>query len=434
MAVLIYVYPPRKLRHIPKRDAQRFLSAVGVGRAITDQLEDTVSMPYCVSCQEQLQAQASNAKYYSQWISRLWPTWTQYAVDAGFPSELFLRSTRSKRDCSDKTVVAENYAMATCCALFQLARWAVVLKNQSERANAVKVLEHFVRQAGSENSVVWHADWQSQGPCDPLKPVTLSAVPVTVRAGMAKVGPLLRAFPKLRAIVDKETPGAPADLAQLSLPTLLVGLVRAASALAARAAASLCAWLAKCLEASEWVAGASTDPLDVPCPKTRGNKLRLVDQSLKLGVARAACEGRLGRSGRQIALALKRFRPKSYPGLPKKANEWIDILLQSYQNNAIAHFRRQELDFISVSLDGTRLGKREVLLTALCAPETGGTFWCPPRAESLAASETAHFRPPKHTFQASETGRLKTHKNVENGRRKTHKNVENGRRKTHINA
>ena len=99
--------------------------------------------------------------------------------------------------------------MATCCALFQLARWAVVLKNQSERANAVKVLEHFVRQAGSENSVVWHADWQSQGPCDPLKPVTLSAVPVTVRAGMAKVGPLLRAFPKLRAIVGKRPRGHP---------------------------------------------------------------------------------------------------------------------------------------------------------------------------------------------------------------------------------
>ena len=125
---------------------------------------------------------------------------------------------------------------------------------------------------------------------------------------------------------------------------------------------------------------------------------------------------------------------QSYPGLPKKANEWTDTLLQSYQINAIAHFRRQELDFISVSLDGTRLGKREVLLTALCAPETGGTFWCPPRAESLAASEKAHFRPPKHTFQASETGRLKTHKNVENGRRKTHQSVENGCRKTHLNA
>ena len=60
---------------------------------------------------------------------------------------------------------------------------------------------------------------------------------------------------------------------------------------------------------------------------------------------------------------------QSYPGLPKKANEWTHTLLQSYQNNAIAHFRRQELDFFSVSLDGTRLGKRE-----------GGLAHCPLRA------------------------------------------------------
>ena len=87
-----------------------------------------------------------------------------------------------------------------------------------------------------------------------------------------------------------------------------------------------------------------------------------------------------------------------------------DALLQTYQNNAVIHFHRQALDFISVSLDGTRLGKREVLLTALCAPETGGTFWCPPRAESLDSL------PPKPAQELSE-------KDISDLRKGTPKNV-----------
>ena len=78
-----------------------------------------------------------------------------------------------------------------------------------------------------------------------------------------------------------------------------------------------------------------------------------------------------------------------------------------YLNNAVAHYRAADLQFLSLATDGTHLGGREVLMTGLLTPESGKALWTALCARTLAHPvclgsplETADSRqsPPPETF------------------------------------
>lgn len=147
------------------------------------------------------------------------------------------------------------------------------------------------------------------------------------------------------------------------------------------AAASLASWVASCVEQSDLVVTANSDPLDIPVPKGAA-RVRNVDPVLKAGIAREAARGETGRSGSKVGKALCRFAKKTVAS--DRANRGFNTSLRTaYCNNAFVYFRGTEFQFVSLSSDGTRLGGRETLCIALAVAPYGHAYWCPPRAQGL---------------------------------------------------
>ena len=332
-----------------------------------------------------------------------------------------------KRNLQDKTVVAENFAGATCVALFLLARWAFTLpKAGVAREKAREVLNTLCAKPFASCAAVWHADWRAAGPATPLSAPSPTAVPVGIQKGQCRLRPLVGWFPGLLKVAQQEVPGAPGDLATLSLASLLCALVAENTTAALRAAASLACWMAACLEHSEWYASQSTDALQIPVLQGPSRR-RHLDSAFKTQVAREAAQGRMGTSGVKIVRALRCFQNCGYSvaDRPKDANSWNELVLAAYHNNAVTHYRGTRVQFVSLATDGTRLGGRETVLTAFCAPETQLCYWCPPRVGRLgagkrrtSAAENGHFRNRKRPIK--ETGKPKTgERKPENENRRT---------------
>ena len=226
-----------------------------------------------------------------------------------------------------------NFAVATCVALFLLARWAFTLpKAGVAREKAREVLNTLCAKPFASCAAVWHADWRAAGPATPLSAPSPTAVPVGIQKGQCRLRPLLGWFPGLLKVAQQEVPGAPGDLATLSLASLLCALVAENTTAALRAAASLACWMAACLEHSEWYASQSTDALQIPVLQGPSRR-RHLDSAFKTQVAREAAQGHMGTSGMKIVRALRRFQNCGYSvaDRPKDANSWNELVLAAYQ-------------------------------------------------------------------------------------------------------
>ena len=293
-------------------------------------------------------------EYANSWLCRRWPRWEAFCVERlGFTAAYLQKSARAKRTAGEERVVSNTWAMATCAAVVIAARWADTLaKGPGE--NARRILADVFCQPFKEKTTLWAADWGGTGSPEPWQPSGAESVDVVVENGLAKVGPLLAPFPELRKAVEKEVPGSCGPFASLRLADLLICFVSSNTVRSRRAAANLACWIGMSVEMSAMIVEGDTDPLRIPVvigPKTRRN----IDPVLKAGIAKEAAKGKIARSCSKVVASLGRFAGRLSPmAHPQKNAYRLQVETpKAYLNNAIAHYRAADWQFLSLATDGT---------------------------------------------------------------------------------
>ena len=141
---------------------------------------------------------------------------------------------------------------------------------------------------------------------------------------------------------------------------------------------STCAWIIECGDAG----GAASTYALVDAPLLRGNKrMRRIDPLLKDVVAKAAGEGVLARSGSHalhIASRMRRWIVKT-----DKTKHGYTFLVGRIGRDLACVWPPDaggQGNVVTLSMDATRMGKKDCLYVAVFLPETNIAHWCPPQA------------------------------------------------------
>eukprot|EP00974_Lingulodinium_polyedra_P113006 10938708-Lingulodinium_polyedra.AAC.2 len=112
-----------------------------------------------------------------------------------------------------------------------------------------------------------------------------------------------------------------------------------------------------------------------------GNRRRRdLGRGVKEAVAKAAGQGQLGRSGRQVMLIMHRLRKTRESGEAPAdtGNRFVRDRVGHYFLALQQSMQASEVPMYSLSSDATRLSGKDMLHSALWSAGTGQAAWCPP--------------------------------------------------------
>ena len=121
--------------------------------------------------------------------------------------------------------------------------------------------------------------------------------------------------------------------------------------------------------------------MDAPVP-LGPKRARRLDPALTSAVAAAAGSGDvLGRTGGAVARSLARVRKWGSKRVKKDfANKAVRRRNHWYGKAMREEASSTRTRVVSLAMDGTRVGGKDMFYSAMYLPETGRAFWCPPQA------------------------------------------------------
>jgi hypothetical protein len=166
----------------------------------------------------------------------------------------------------------------------------------------------------------------------------------------------------------------------IRLPTFMRWLARRSDLeVCRRLRRQLLEYLAPTFDQCTWVRGCSTDPFDAPVFQGAG-RVRHLPTALRDAVVSAAADGSLGRSGRAVCTALQRFALGKGTFAAKSANKFHQKWVEGYKRQCAIQLAPGSFHTFHVSMDCTRLGKKEACLAVVSCVEAGVAAVLPPIA------------------------------------------------------
>ena len=142
---------------------------------------------------------------------------------------------------------------------------------------------------------------------------------------------------------------------------------------------ALLCWLTWLVEHGPLWEEASEDAL-LNAPVARGpQRARRLDRALLHACAQESASGAWARTHGRLLWAMARFRKWRKPKIQAiSLRQTVAIELDAYQRNGRELLALDREPAVALACDGTRLGKRDVLVSALWGARSQRAVWCPP--------------------------------------------------------
>ena len=168
----------------------------------------------------------------------------------------------------------------------------------------------------------------------------------------------------------------------VTLPEALLALAKGPSPRCASIFVHLVVYLADMVDRGAWVQGAPTSVLDAPMPQG-ARKRRRMPRTTRDVVAAMAADGGLARSGNKVLLVMARkhgwmkdSRPRLGGAVTRErcARYWACV------RKKLKHVKKQHWTLV---WDGTRAGRKDLLIGCLWSRELSLACWLPPQAPGI---------------------------------------------------
>lgn len=136
------------------------------------------------------------------------------------------------------------------------------------------------------------------------------------------------------------------------------------------------AWLAFLIEGGTWLCEASDDPLDGPCPHGV-YRARTIDDQLRERIAEASSSG--GPSNAKMVESLQRWGIRKIHIAGKTALSFGGYRVTRYWQACMQLFKKALPVVLCLVMDATRVGKKDMLITAAYDPRRKKAMWLPPQ-------------------------------------------------------
>ena len=145
--------------------------------------------------------------------------------------------------------------------------------------------------------------------------------------------------------------------------------------------ASLCCWIGFVIESTNLWNNASDDAL-VDAVLLKGPKrFRRIDPVLQSAVAKLAGQGDMARTGAQAWQMAVRMRRWVVPRQGcSTGNEFMKSRLAAYYEAVVSVASQEQIRIVAVSMDASRMGRKDCCYLAGWLPEVNLGFWFPPQA------------------------------------------------------